>query len=205
MTMSTIHQLLVLHGLAVKKAGDAASIAAVLGVDQNDVREGLDEAVAAGRAIGARGAFMPTPAGREWLALQYPVACADLRTDERFLNAYERFELLNKEILHLFTRWQTVTIGGATVANDHVDEDYDNRLIDELGDIHERTEPIIDGFTEVRDRFGAYGRRLAEAYDRVLAGDHEWFSGAKLDSYHTVWFELHEDLLRLLGRTRQES
>jgi pyruvate,orthophosphate dikinase len=24
-----------------------------------------------------------------------------------------------------------------------------------------------------------------------------------LDSYHTVWFELHEDLIRLAGRTRE--
>ena len=29
----------------------------------------------------------------------------------------------------------------------------------------------------------------------------EW---AKIDSYHTVWFELHEDLLRMLGREREE-
>jgi len=25
-----------------------------------------------------------------------------------------------------------------------------------------------------------------------------------VDSYHTVWFELHEDLLRILGREREE-
>jgi hypothetical protein len=28
-------------------------------------------------------------------------------------------------------------------------------------------------------------------------------SGVRVSSYHTVWFEMHEDLLRLLGRTRE--
>ena len=35
-------------------------------------------------------------------------------------------------------------------------------------------------------------------------GEIDWVSGVRIDSYHTVWFELHEDLLRMLGRTRQE-
>ena len=29
-------------------------------------------------------------------------------------------------------------------------------------------------------------------------------TGVRVDSYHIVWHELHEDLLRMLGRTRQE-
>ena len=32
----------------------------------------------------------------------------------------------------------------------------------------------------------------------------EWVSDARLPSYHTLWFELHEDLLRILGRRRAE-
>jgi hypothetical protein len=50
-----------------------------------------------------------------------------------------------------------------------------------------------------------YRVRLAEAYDQVLAGQHEYVSGVRIDSYHTVWFELHEDLLRMLGREREEA
>jgi hypothetical protein len=50
----------------------------------------------------------------------------------------------------------------------------------------------------------AYAGRLAAAYDRALAGETDFVSGVRVDSYHTVWHELHEDLLRVLGRTRQE-
>jgi hypothetical protein len=37
----------------------------------------------------------------------------------------------------------------------------------------------------------------------VLSGAIDYVSGVKVDSYHTVWFELHEDLLRMLGRSRE--
>jgi hypothetical protein len=36
----------------------------------------------------------------------------------------------------------------------------------------------------------------------VRAGDKEWFTGPLVDSYHTVWFELHEDLMATLGLER---
>jgi hypothetical protein len=36
----------------------------------------------------------------------------------------------------------------------------------------------------------------------VLAGAREWFTRPVIDSYHTVWFELHEDLLSTLGLAR---
>lgn len=32
----------------------------------------------------------------------------------------------------------------------------------------------------------------------------DYVGGVRCDSYHTVWFELHEDLLRILGATRHE-
>ena len=64
---------------------------------------------------------------------------------------------------------------------------------------------MLDRFAELQPRMSVYGERLDEAYDRVLAGDLGYVSGARIDSYHTVWFELHEDLLRMLGREREEA
>ena len=197
--------LLALHGLAVKKAASAEAVAAVLGAERPDVERALGAGRDAGRAMEARGMYMLTPTGRSWLDEQYPTACAALRDDGSFVDAYERFEGVNREALDLFTRWQTIMVGGSAVPNDHTDEDYDNEVIDELGDLHERTLPVIDQFTAVEPRFGVYRDRFGAAYDKVLAGDKDWVSGARIDSYHTVWFELHEDILRMLGRTRQES
>jgi hypothetical protein len=198
--------LLALHGLAVKKAGGADAVAAVLGADQAAVATALDEAVAAGRAAGAKGTFMVSPAGREWLDERYPEAFAGFRADPEASQAYERFEKINRELLALFTDWQMMpAAGGERVPNDHSDADYDAGVIDRLGAQHERAEKVLDRFAALEERLGIYRQRLDEAYDKVLAGEHDWVSGARIDSYHTVWFELHEDLLRMLGREREEA
>jgi hypothetical protein len=198
--------LLALHGLAVKKAGSAQDVAAVLGRGEDEVAPALDEAVGAGQAIGAKGTYMLTPAGRSWLDDRYPEAYAELRGNPEATAAYERFERVNRELLALFTDWQMMpSAGGERVQNDHSDTDYDHGVIDRLGAQHERAEKILGRFAELEPRIGVYTRRLDEAYDKVLAGEHDYVSGARIDSYHTVWFELHEDLLRMLGREREEA
>lgn len=198
-------ELLALHGLAVRKAGSAEKVASLLGSDPQEVEQALNAGRDAGRCMEAKGMYMLTPAGRSHLDEQYPTACSALRENQDYLEGYERFEVVNKEILDLFTRWQTIEVGGAAVPNDHTDEEYDNKIIDELGDIHERSIPIFEAFASVDPRYETYKERFEAAYDKVLAGDKDWVSGAKIDSYHTVWFELHEDILRMLGRTRRES
>jgi hypothetical protein len=198
-------ELLALHGLAVRKAGGAPAVAAVLGAPEGDVVAGLDAAVAAGHAIGAKGMFMVTPAGRSWLDERYPQAFAEFRDDPAASAAYERFERINRELLTLFTDWQMVPAAGGRVANDHADADYDRGIVDRLGDLHERAEKNLGRFAALDPRLDVYRRRLDDAYDQVLAGEHEYVSGARVDSYHTVWFELHEDLLRMLGREREEA
>jgi hypothetical protein len=37
-----------------------------------------------------------------------------------------------------------------------------------------------------------------------MAGDRAAFTAPLVESYHTVWFELHQDLLLTLGRQRGE-
>jgi hypothetical protein len=199
-------ELLALHGLAVKKAGGPAAVAVVLGAPEDEVEAALDAAVAAGRAIGAKGTFMATPAGREWLDERYPEAFADFRADPAATAAYEKFERINRELLQLFTDWQMVPgPGGERMANDHTDESYDHGIVDRLGALHERAEKVLARFAELDPRLGVYEQRLADAYAKVLAGDHDFVSGVRIDSYHTVWFELHEDLLRMLGRVREDA
>jgi hypothetical protein len=198
--------LLALHGLAVKKAGSPAAVAAVLGAEESEIESALEAAVAAGRAAGAKGTFMVAPAGREWLDSQYPQAYAEFRADPAASEAYERFERINRELLSLFTDWQMMpAAGGERVPNDHSDADYDHGVIDRLGAQHERAEKVLDRFAGLDPRLGIYTIRLDAAYDKVLAGEVDWVSGARIDSYHTVWFELHEDLLRMLGREREEA
>ncbi len=196
--------LLVLHALAVRKSGTAEQVAAVLGHDPAAVEGELARRVEAGDVLGARGLFMATPAGQARLDAAYPDAYAGVRGDERFTAAADRFEGINRRLLDLLTRWQTLSRAGLSVANDHSDPDYDAKIIDELGGLHERAEPVLTTFAGWLPRFGAYRDRLGAAYERALTGQPDFVSGVRVDSYHTVWHEAHEDLLRVLGRSREE-
>src|SRR5207248_390193 len=90
-------ELLVLHGLAVKKAGTANAVADILGEEPARVAAALQASVESGRAVEARGMFMATPAGRDWLAERYPAAFERFRTAPEATEAYERFERINRE------------------------------------------------------------------------------------------------------------
>lgn len=199
----TDSEFLAVHALAVKKSGSAVAVAELLGMDAGTVDAALTVATGAGNVIGARGTFMVTPAGREWLASRYLVLCADLRADASADAAYTRFERINRELLALFTDWQSVPSGGERILNDHSDAEYDDKIIDRLGALHERTDRVFGALVALEPRLTRYRERLEAAMDRVLSGETEYLSGVKVDSYHTVWFELHEDLLRMLGRSRE--
>ena len=197
-------ELLAIHGLAVKKAGSAAAVAGILGTSEPEVSAALDAASADGRVMSAKGMFMVTPAGREWLAARYPEAYAGLRADPAAEQAYGRFERINRQLLALMTDWQMMPAGSERVPNDHSNAEYDHDIIDKLGALHERAQRPLEQFEALEPRLEQYLKRLENAYERALAGDYDWVSGARIDSYHTVWFELHEDLLLMLGRDREE-
>jgi hypothetical protein len=50
-----------------------------------------------------------------------------------------------------------------------------------------------------------YRARLRRAADAAIAGDGRFVASPRVDSYHGIWFELHEDLIQLAGRTREEE
>jgi len=195
---------LVLHGIAVKKYADRDELCSVTCLVPDTVDALLKEAVAKGRAAEVNGKFALTPAGQITLKSSYAAACGALRTDGEFMAAYEAFEEINHDLKQVITDWQTMTIGGDKVPNDHSDRNYDEGIIDRIGRIHEKVEKILRQLAAKVPRLERYSQKLLEALERAEDGDIEWVSDARIESYHTVWFELHEDLLRLAGRERQE-
>jgi hypothetical protein len=200
--MSDMHELL--HGMAIKKHADAAALADLVGQCVAALAPLLERAVATGRAAEAQGKYLLTPAGHMILDGQYGVRCAALREDPAFVSAYDRFELINTELKQAITDWQLVDIGGKPMPNDHSDSDYDEKILDRLAQIHERVEPILQTFAVRSPRFTRYGEKLERALEQAEDGEHAWVSDATIESYHTVWFEMHEDLLRMLARVRDE-
>lgn len=193
-----------MHAVAIKKHAGAGAIASVTGLPVDAVNAVLLGAEVSGRIVGVDGKYMLSPAGRMILDGEYSRFYGDLRADTDFVGAYEQFERINTDLKQLITDWQVMDVGGKKVANDHADRDYDDRIIGRLGDLHERFEPLLERMTQREDRFGGYKNKLHQALEKAEDGDTAWVSDATLESYHTVWFEMHEDLLRLLGCERKE-
>ncbi len=204
--MAQIQELhLVLHGLAIKKHASAAAVAGIVGLDPARVAALLADAAKRGRAIEAQGKFLLAPAARMSLDSEYSRIYAGLRGDAAFVAAYETFEHVNNALKSLITDWQTMEVGGERIANDHSDSAYDERIIDRLGELHERADGFFKGLITGLPRLKIYQDKLLAALEKAEDGAVEWVSDARIESYHTVWFELHEDLLRVLGRQRSEG
>lgn len=197
-------QQLALHGLAIKKHGDAAEVAAITALDPGRVQTFLDEAVAANRAVKAGAKYMLTPLAQVALKSSYSKEFAAERSNEALGRAYDEFEKINEHLKQLITDWQTLDVGGTKVPNDHSNKDHDSKIIDRLGSLHERAEPMLDRLSAGLARLGVYKTLLQAALERAEDGEISWVSDARSMSYHTVWFELHEDLIRVLGRQRVE-
>jgi predicted ArsR family transcriptional regulator len=208
MATSSDLRTIVLHGLRLKGFADAAAVAEAVGLDEPDAKPALDELVGDGLATYREcrlSGFALTPAGRE--------AHARLLTDEldasgsrdAVQDAYRRFLAINQDLLAICTAWQLREVGGESVLNDHADAAYDAGVIAQLADLHGRVSPICADLGVALDRFAGYGPRLADALAKVQAGDGDWFTKPMIASYHTIWFELHEDLLATLGIERSSE
>jgi pyruvate,orthophosphate dikinase len=113
---------------------------------------------------------------------------------------YEDFCVFNAELKQIMTVWQLKRDG---VANDHQDAAYDHAVLKRLADLHQRAGPLLQRLGQLSPRLAAYAVRLDRATERIGAGDHSYVAKLIADSYHTVWFELHEDLISLAGLTRE--
>ena len=111
------------------------------------------------------------------------------------------FLLLNGRLLTVCTAWQVKDLSTNTL-NDHADKAYDADVIDQLGTIHDGVGPICQSLAEALVRYQPYHGRFVCALKKVRKGEQEWFAKPIIDSYHTVWMEMHEDLLATLAIAR---
>jgi len=194
----------VLHAFAIKKFAAIEDAAALTGLDEAQVRTLVAEAVAGGRLNEVDGKYMVTPTAQITLQGVYAKVYGALRGDAGFKKEYEAFEVINDDLKQLMTDWQTLTIAGETVSNDHSDPDYDERIISRLGRLHDRAERLLERLAQHLPRIEYYSEQLLSALEKAEDGDVRWVSDATIGSYHTIWFELHEDLLRVTGLARRE-
>ena len=201
-------ELLTLHALRLRSLCEVDVVAARFDLDPAAVGQVLAAATDAGRVryrAGRLSGWSLTGDGRRYAEDLLADELAAAGTRRVIESTYGRFLVLNTQVLEVCTDWQVVQLGGQQVVNDHADADRDAAVLARFSEVHVAAVPVVDELSGALERLGGYSDRLAHAHDRVVAGDHAWLTRPTVDSYHTVWFELHEDLLATLGRSRSDE
>jgi pyruvate,orthophosphate dikinase len=192
------------RALTVKGIAEAAGVATVLRASEADVAPILSEAVNAGLLKTSGGMFSLTPEGKARGAAlvaahqeQWGKAEA-----EAALDAFVPFDQHMKGVV---TSWQMREVDGQQILNDHSDAAYDAGVLAEVAGLHAGVGPWLRGLGARLPWLGGYAARLDEAARLVAGGDARYIASPRVDSYHSVWFELHEDLILLAGRTRADE
>lgn len=197
--------LLVLLGLRLKGFAEPAALAEAVGLTVATVEKHLEVFEAESLVRHRQGrvsGWTLTAAGRAEGERLLAAELDETDTREPVASAYRSFLRHNPALLELCTRWQVRETGDVTVVNDHTDRGYDQALVDELVSLDAAVGPVCDRLAGALQRFSGYRPRFTNALDRVRGGELDWFTKPTIDSYHTVWFELHEHLLATLGIER---
>lgn len=196
--------LLVLHTLRCIGFADLPRVAAATGLPEPDVESELIDLAVAGLVTSRSGAFRGwgiTEAGRAADAERIAAELDGLGARDAVTDAYQDFLVLNPELLDLCAAWQLRPVDGTPVPNDHTDPGHDARVLDRLADLDGRADAVCTALSTAVPRFRRYRDRLAGALARARSGSLDAVTDS-VDSYHAVWFQLHEDLLVTLGIPR---
>jgi len=205
-------ELLVVQALRVRGFVDAEVVVEATGLSIVEVAAHLDGLGDVGHARHREGrisGWMLTPEGRAHGEALLSAELDEVGCRATVQDAYRRFLAVNADFLGLCTDWQlrpdSDDPDAEPVVNDHADAAWDAAVVERLGGVDDVVGPICDDLAGLLDRFGGYRDRFASALARVRAGDGDWFARPMIDSYHTVWFELHENLLATLGIERAKE
>jgi hypothetical protein len=188
-------ELAVLQSVRLKGRISRDDLAATLGSE--DVGLTVNDLVEAGLLVDGP-MLRISPEGRTRLE--------ELLTAERgavdaaaVLAAYGEFRSVNVDFKALVTDWQLRD----GQPNPHDDPEYDAAVLTRLDEVHHTVVPLVNAAAAELPRLSRYAVKLQTALDRVHAGETMWLSRPLIDSYHTVWFELHEELILAAGLTRE--
>jgi pyruvate,orthophosphate dikinase len=194
----------VLRALVVKGYATPEGVAAALLATPEEMSQLLDRLVADGLAEMAAGSFRLTPdgkdVGREKIAVDTERWGAD-----NAVAALDAFLSLDHRMKETVTAWQMREVDGAQAFNDHTDAAYDAKVMADLAALHADASAWLRPLEAGLPRLAAYRDRLERAAAAAASGDNRYVASPRVDSYHGVWFELHEDLILLAGRNRADE
>jgi pyruvate,orthophosphate dikinase len=193
------HDLAILQAARLKSRLTPEAAAASVGTDPDTAAGSLAALQDAGFLKGEN-AVRLTPEGRA--RLLELVAEERTATDQAALTVlYAEFDKHNSELKQIIHDWQLR--GGHP--NNHADADYDRSVIDRLMALDVAFGPLRGRISGVVPRLAQFPIRFDGALEQIRRGDMSYVARPVIDSYHTVWFEYHEELLGVLGLQRVEE
>jgi pyruvate, orthophosphate dikinase len=192
-----------LRALAVKGATSLEQLSEALLAEPDKLKPIVDALVEDKVAELASGQVRLSAEGK----LKASSTFADDRTsvgEDRSLEILEEFHALDGRMKNIVTAWQVRDVAGEQTLNDHADAAYDAGVLDDLAGLHAETADWLAPVAAAMPAFGIYRSRLTRALDLARTSDSRFVASPRVDSYHSVWFELHEHLIRLAGRKRSE-
>jgi pyruvate, orthophosphate dikinase len=190
--------------LLVRGAVAHEQLAGAIAAVPEDVLLVLDHLVDNGMVEQTADALRLTPSGK--------LRALDLVTDDRgtlgegrSAELLEEFHAFDGRMKAIVTAWQVRGVGDEQTLNDHADAAYDMGVLDDLAALVAEVASWIGPLAEAFRRYAAYRVRLGRAVELAREGDDRYVASPRVDSSHTVWFELHEDLIRLAGRRREDE
>jgi hypothetical protein len=192
-------ELKVLQAVRLKGRIAPAEIAATVGEEPASVADAVRAATEAGLLVEGKTVRL-FPEGRA--RLNELLAAERENADQvAIADAYDKFRGINADFKALVADWQLKD----GEPNPHDDQEYDSAVLARLADVHARVTPVTAAVASQLPRLARYSDKLAAALAKVQSGDTTWLARPIVDSYHTVWFELHEELILAAGLTREDE
>ena len=197
--VSELCELKVLQAIRFKGRVDEATVVATVDEDPATAAATIAALTEAGLVLAGR-TLKISPDGRARLEELLARERSGIDT-AAVAAAYDDFRGVNADFKALVFDWQTK--GGEP--NTHEDADYDAAVLARLDGVHRRVVPVVTAAAAQIPRLAAYSDKLAAALAKIGAGETMWFTRPIIESYHTVWFELHEELIQAVGLTREDE
>ena len=191
----------IIHVLSIKGFAKEESLAVAAGLEISDIVLIAQSLIEEGLLESSRIGMKLTEKGKRAAAKVFE----DVRetTDLAALEAfYQAFTPIHQDYKKSVSSWQIKTVVESAEPNDHEDAEYDQRVLTEMFKDHDSLKHLVATHLASCPLLRDYARRLEIAFAQVSAGHEQFVTGALIDSYHTVWFEFHEALIRLSGRDR---
>ncbi len=192
--------------LLVKGAVTLEQLSEALLATPESVQPHLDQLIGDKVVEAAPGQIRLSAAGKLDAAAVFAADRSAASIDEpRSAEVLEQFHSFDQRMKVIVTSWQVRVVDGEQVLNDHSDAEYDAQLLDDLAALHSETVEWLTPLSTAMRQFDVYRTRLVGALDLARSGDQQFVASPRVDSYHSVWFELHEHLIRLCGRRRSDE